>query len=33
MELFPAAMFAFDDDEWDDLRAVHRDVMAMTGTR
>ncbi len=33
MELFPAAMFAFDDDEWDELRAVHRDVTAIGGTR
>lgn len=24
MELFPAAMFAFDDDEWDEMEAVHR---------
>jgi hypothetical protein len=26
MELFPAAMFAFDDETWDELDAVHRRV-------
>ena len=32
MELFPAAMFAFDDDEWGELRAIHSDAMAIAGT-
>lgn len=32
MELFPAAMFAFDDDEWDELRVIHSGVRASPGT-
>ena len=33
MELFPAAMFAFDDDEWNELATAHQQATTIAKTR
>jgi hemerythrin-like domain-containing protein len=33
LELFPAAMFAFDDEEWNELASAHQQATTLAGTR